>query len=267
MRRLWLAILALVISATPASADLEIENVQAALGRLGPERKSTEYYPGDEVYFRYLVTGAGVDEVGKVDCSLAVDLTGPDGKTIATQSYLAQGILAIGGASFPGSASMVLPDKSAPGPYKLSVKIKDKQQNEEASFERILKVLPPDFAIITPRFSYDRAGKIDAPPGGTVDQTLFVRLRAIGFDRSRERIDTEMNIRVLDQDGKEVLINPIRTKLEVDDAEIVKQAQFLDFRGELFLNRPGDFILSVAVIDWIAKKTIKFETPLRIVPP
>jgi hypothetical protein len=266
-----LAILALALWGAPAVGKLEISNVTAAHGKLGPERKSHEYYPNDEVCFRYLVTGANVDDVGKVECSLRVQLAGTDGKPIEDQSFAAQGILALGGSSFPASASLVLPNQLAAGEYTFAVTFKDKlaeiKEESEASFTRTIKVLPTEFAIIAPRFSYDRAGKIDAPPTGAVDQTLFFRLKAIGFDRSRNRIDTEMNVRVLDEKGKDVTTNPIRIKLGVDDPSVVKDALCLDFRSELFLNRPGDFTLSVAVIDWVSKKTVKFETPLKITVP
>jgi hypothetical protein len=57
--RITLATLFLVLAVQAAHAKVEIKDVQAAHGQLGPERASLEYLPGDEVFFRFTVTGAG----------------------------------------------------------------------------------------------------------------------------------------------------------------------------------------------------------------
>ena len=64
MSRIWLtAVAVLALTSTPAPAGVKIERVQAAHGRLGPERKTPDVYPQEEVLFRYLLTGleAGPD--------------------------------------------------------------------------------------------------------------------------------------------------------------------------------------------------------------
>jgi hypothetical protein len=267
MMRTWLAALAIALPAAPAYAKLEISKIQAVYGRLGPVRTSNAYYANDEVSYRYLISGAKADTTGTVDCEVTVKLVGPDGKSIENQVYSAQGILNFGGDSFPGSTQLTLPADAAPGVYVLTVSIKDRLSNEVATFRRNVSVKETEFAIVAPRFSYDLSGQVDSPAAGTVDQTLYIRLKVIGFDRSRNRIDNEMNIRVLDQNGKDVTPNPIRIKGLIEDPEVVKDADHLNFKGELYLNQAGNFKLSIAVIDWISKKTVRFETPLRVVDP
>src|SRR5690349_10380516 len=65
MRRTLLAAAVLVLAAGPASAKLELKDIKAVYGDLGPERKSLEYYAYDEVLFRFRVTGAKADKDGK----------------------------------------------------------------------------------------------------------------------------------------------------------------------------------------------------------
>jgi len=266
MRRCVLSLAAIVCLAARAQGALQIQDVRPVCGKLGPDRINLEYYPCDEVVFHYLVTGAKVDERGNVDCEVTVEMVDPKGKLFPKQGYVAQGILSFGGDSFPGSAHVSLPENAIPGPYSLSVNVRDRHAKEQASFNRSVKVSPPKFAIVAPHFTFDQAGEVDAPAGGVVDQTLYIWMNVIGFDSSRKRIDTEMNIRVMDSKGKELTPNPIRIKGTVDDSTIAKQAVQMRFRGELHLNQPGVFTLSVTIIDWVSKGQLKFETPLRVAP-
>jgi hypothetical protein len=268
MRRCSLCVVAIVCLAAPAQGALQIRDIRAVYGKLGPDRPNSEYFPCDDVVFRYLVSGARVDERGSVDCEVSVETIDPDGKFLPKQGYVAQGILNFGGDSFPASARVPLPENAKPGTYSLRVRVRDRlsDNNEEATFNRSLKVSPPKFAIVAPHFTFDQAGLVDAPAGGAVDQTLYIWMSVIGFDRSRKRIDTEMNIRVMDSKGKELTPNPIRIKGTVDDSSVADQAVQMRFRGELHLNQPGTFTVSVTIVDWISKGTIKFETPIRVHP-
>jgi hypothetical protein len=251
----------------PAQAALQIQDVRAVYGKLGPERTKLEYFPSDEVVYRYFVTGAKVDANGAVDCEVTVEMLDPAGKLLPKQTYVAQGVLNFGGNGFPGSAKVPIPTDAKPGFYSLRVGVKDRQGEQEANFQRSVKVSPTRFAIVAPHFTYDDLGEIDAPCGGTVDQTLYLWLNVIGFDISRKRIDTEMNIRVLDQKGDDLTPNPIRIKGVVEDPIVAKEASHVRFKGALHLNRAGHFTLSVTVIDRVGKTNLKFETPLDVAAP
>jgi hypothetical protein len=106
-----------------------------------------------------------------------------------------------------------------------------------------------------------------APIGGVVGQILFFRMRGIGIDRTQEKIDPTMKIEVLDAKGKEVLPKPVIADMKNEDAEVVRKTHFVTYRGQVVLNRPGEFTLCVSVTDNIAKKTASFEVPLRVTKP
>ena len=48
MTRIGLAVVGVLLTAAAAQAKLEIQNVHASYGLLGPERKSLDTYPGDD---------------------------------------------------------------------------------------------------------------------------------------------------------------------------------------------------------------------------
>ena len=267
MTRVCLSAALVLIAATQAQAKLEIQNIQAAHGPLGPERKSLDCYPFDEVFFRYVVTGAKVDEAGKVDAELAIKLTDTKGTVLFHDAAPISGVLALGGGSFPGTAQVTLNDKIPPGKYILTVTIKDNLLSQEASFRRELNLKPVEFAIVSPRFFYDPEAKVPAPVGGLTSQTLYFNLLGVGFDRSQAKIDTEMQVQLFDQEGRGMMPRPIQAPVRSNDPDIVKQAPHLTFRGQMALNRAGDFTLRITITDRVGKQTATFEAPLHVTAP
>lgn len=265
--RHFLTVTVVVLAAAPAWAELRIENIQACYGRLGPERKSLTCYPLEEVEFRYVIKGVRVDAAGKIDGELTMQITDPNGKELLNRKSPLAAILALGGDSLPGHASLVLPPELPAGKYTMSVSFRDNLAGESAQFQREIVLKPTEFAIASPRFYYDADGKVPAPAAGLVSETLHVKLRVIGFDRSQGKIDTDMEMEVLDSAGKSVMPNPIRAQLQNDKPDVVQKAPYLTFSGELSLNRAGDFTLRVKVNDRVGKKSAQFETPLRVTLP
>lgn len=267
MRRACLPAVVWLVVTTQAHAELKIENIQATQGPLGPVRKSLDCYAYDEVFFRYVVTGAKVDDAGKVDSELAIKLTNSGGKVLFHNTGPITGVLALGGGSFPGNAQVTLSEEFPPGKYTLTVTVKDHLASQEAVFRRELNLKATEFAIVTPRFHYDADGQVPAPVGGLTGQTLRFNLRGIGFDRTQGKIDTEMQVQVFDAQGRGLMPRPIQASIRTTDADVVKQAPHLTFRGEMALNRSGDFTLRVTVTDTVGKKTATFESPLRVTAP
>jgi hypothetical protein len=267
--RLWLTATVLALSAASAPAELEIQHIQAVHGLLGPERQSLEVYPHDEIVFRFHITGVRVDAEGKVDSTLALRLTDESGtELIKEPPSPLKGVLALGGHTFVGNARLSLGPTVRPGTvYTLTVTVKDNLSSETAQFQRKLKAKAPAFAIVAPRFFFDPEGKVPAPAGGLVGQTLYFRLRAIGYDFTKGKIDSTMEMQLHDADGKELLPKALLVEIRNDDAATVKKASVLTFNGNFVLNRAGTFALRVTVTDRLGKKSATFETPLRVTAP
>ena len=242
MRRTCLTAAVLLLSATTAQAKLEIQNIKAVHGMYGPERKNLECLPGDQVFFRFQVNGIKVDAAGKIDASITVNLADAKGKELLDRKSPLQGVLALGGSSLLSNASVDFGDTVPPGEYTLTITVKDNHSKQTASFSRKLTCRPAEFAIVAPRLSYDAEGRVPAPPGGLVGQALHFYFKLIGFDKTQGKIDSEMNMEVLDAKGKPTMPNPIKASVTTEDANTIKNTTSLTFRGNLSLNRAGEFI-------------------------
>jgi hypothetical protein len=258
----------LLVLALPVHADLKLENIQLVEGRLGPPRARLDFFPEEEIVFRYLITGMQLDEQGKIAGELSMAVTDPRGQVVFTRKVpFPEAILALGGATMPGFASVELPAGSTPGAYTVKVAFMDQHSGQTARFERKVNLQAAAFAAITPRFFYDPDGKVPAPPEGKLSQTLYVRLKAIGFDRSQGMLEAAMEMQVLDANGQPVMPQPIQVRLRNRDAKVVQQITSVDFSGALTLNRAGDYTLRITITDEVGKKSTPYQTAIRVTIP
>ncbi|MBL8794710.1 MAG: hypothetical protein JNM56_12455 [Planctomycetia bacterium] len=267
MLRPFTAAAVLLLTAATAQAGLEIQNIQAAYGPLLPERKALEYYSLDLIYFRYLVSGAKTDAQGQVDVEATVKLLDANGKEVHNQKVPYKGSLSLGGDAFAGAVYLSLNEQFLSGTYKLVVEHTDYPGTSKAAFEREIKIKSTEFALVFPRFSYDAEGRILAPPGGLVHQSLYFRIGVIGFDRTGDRVELVSHVQLLDAQGKELLPKALETVIKENDPKTVKATDVANFSGSLGLHRPGDFTLRITVTDRRSEKTTRFEMPLRVAFP
>jgi hypothetical protein len=268
MLRIWLAVAALVLSATASQAKLEIQNIKAVHGLFGPERKSLKFFPSDQLCFRFILSGIKLDADGKIDASTTVNLVDADGKALLDRKSRLQHILPLGGESMLANVTVDVGDSVPVGDYRLTVTVKDNLADQTVSFSRKLTCRPTELAIVAPRLFYDADGKAPAPSGGLVGQELHLRLNAIGFGTARNsRIDTEMKVEVLDAEGKPTMPKPFGAAVKLDDTEKIKQTKSLVFRASFGLNRPGAFTLRITIADKVGKRSTQFEVPLKVTAP
>lgn len=261
------AVAFLMCLAGRAPAKLELLDVQATHGPLGTERKSSEYVAGDEVYYRFAIAGAQVDDNGRLRGELRLSLADSKGKILDKTENAIQQLPALGSESFAAGASWSLGLGFAAGEYEITVEFADLISKESVSFRRKFKVKPVEFALIRVRFHHDLDERVPARAGGIVGQNLAIKLSAIGFDRSKDLIDVEMEIQVLDAQGKGLLPKPIKATVHNEKPREVKEIERLNFSGLLTLNRPGDFMLRVTVTDTMSGKKLVFESPLKVSAP
>src|SRR5262249_29113323 len=124
MRRGLFALSVVVAAVGPAFAKVEIRDVKPLHAPLGPERKSLDVLPGDELFLGYVVTGLGADEKGHVNVETTVTVSDPDGKQLLTETNPTRGVLALGGGTFPGLARVGIGRATKPGTYKVSVTVR-----------------------------------------------------------------------------------------------------------------------------------------------
>jgi hypothetical protein len=253
--------------AAPVWANLDIRDIKAAYGPLGPERKSLEVTPGDTVFFRFAIDGVHTDDAGRADGELRVQLTDPAGKTLVDNKEAIGGLLALGGQSLPGTAQVSFGPDAPAGDYKLSVTIRDKVSQDTANFERKLTCLKPDFALVQLNFSRDQKGDIPAPAGGTVGEMLYIGCKAVGFERSKAKPHVVFTLTMLDSRGKPQMPKPVRVEFAPENAAQAAKVGLVDFKGALVLNRVGDFRLQIDASDETGKQKTEFVAPLRVSAP
>ena len=182
--RFFVVGLFVLLPAGPLWAKLEISKIEPILGVLGPERKSLDFYPLDELIFRFQIAGVKTDADGKTDVEIQLKLVNPAGKTVFEKKTTVLRQLALGDNTLPGYAYLPVPEKAPPGEYTFTVQITDRLAKETASFERKLTCKPVSFQIIDVRFWHDADSKVPAPAGGLLGETAHFKLRIIGFDKS-----------------------------------------------------------------------------------
>jgi len=254
-------------SSAPAQAKVQIENIQACYGPFGPERKSSDLYPFDILFMRFAVTGLQTAATGNVDATVKMKWTDAKGKSLDETSFPSTGILHLGGNSFLAFVHLRMPDQVPPGKNTITVTVTDNLSKETASFERQFTGHKPKLQIVGLEFFHDADGKLpsstNCPPG----EPLHFRLRAIGFDRSKEKIHTILAVQTLDADGKENLPKPLLFDFQEEDARAIQRTGFVFFTGRIGLNRVGKFTLRLTVTDRMTDQSTKIEVPVTVTAP
>jgi hypothetical protein len=267
MARSLLTFVVIFLWATTVHAKLDITNIQAAYGPVGPVRESPVYYPGDEIVFRYLLTGVGTNARGEIDVDTTLQITDASGKNLFQKTTPTKAAVALGGGSVPGTASVTLGRDVKRGAYRLSVTAKDNLSGQTASFERQITLHETTFTSVNQRFFMDPGGKVPGPAAGLVGQSLYYRLGLIGFDRSKGRIEARLEVEVLDEGGKKVLTKPSTVDYKNEKSEATRAIAQLKFNGFMVLNRAGNFILRFKFADAISGQHAQFEVPLKVTDP
>ena len=186
-----------LVAASAARAELTIEKIQPAYGRLGPLRKTMTVTAGDEIYFIFDIAGVQADAEGRIDATIRVEVTDATGKSLIKKDNPIRGVLALGGGRFSGMANVTFGGGAKPSEYTVTVTVTDRLSGDKASFQRKLRYQSGGFHVVSPQFFFDAEGKLPAPGGGFVGQTLFLRLKAVGLDPQADRIDAAMTLQIL----------------------------------------------------------------------
>jgi hypothetical protein len=267
MIRAALSLLILLGMVQLCEAKLEVKNLQLSFGPYGPERTSLEVLPQDELFFRFQLEGVQTNKDGKTEIEQTVLLKDSQGKTVFEKSGLISRQLGFSGGSLTTYATLNISPKAPTGDYTYVVNFKDRLSGETTSFEKKITCKGAQFALLSPRFFRDPDGKVPAPVGGMINETIYFKLFCIGFDRKDKQVKVTMTLQVLDEQGKDILLKPVEVKGFITKAEEVEKAARLDFNGSLPLTRTGNFTLRIVLEDLQGKQTAKFEAPLKVQGP
>jgi hypothetical protein len=267
MFRTLLAAAVLFCTTALSPAKIQIENIQACYGPFGPERKSMELFPFDNLFVRFTVTGLKTDSTGKVDAAVKFKLADPKGNVLGENTFSSSGILNLGGNSFLAFVNLPMPDQVPVGKNTLTITVTDYLAKESASFERQVTGRKMKLQIVGLEFFHDSDGKLPASTNATLGEPLHFRLRVIGLDRSQEKIHVEMALQTLDSEGKENLPKPLIFPVREEDAKAVQRTSFVFFKSSIGPNRVGKFTLRITINDKITNQSTQLEVPVTVTAP
>ncbi|MFO0865427.1 MAG: hypothetical protein U0744_12380 [Gemmataceae bacterium] len=251
------------------SGPLEVTNVRPTVGPLGPPVskavREQGRLPGDQAWFAFEVKNAKTDAKGKAKIGLSYEVTDSDGQPIFKEGPVVGELFDfLGSGSFPGTMNLDVPLDSKPGIYNVKLTITDLEAKKDAVFEAKGKVREPEFGIVRVGVYGDPLGRVPSPAVGVVGQNLFIRFAAIHFGKAEKKSHVEATLKVLDSEGKNVLVYGQTRKLS---GGIVPDSPYAPGDFGLTLNRVGEFTVEIHAEDKVANKTTKTSFPLRVVAP
>lgn len=255
---LWLGMMA-----SPLFAELKISNLQVRSYKFGPERPSLEIVPGDEVIFRFLVSGVKTDETGKMDAEIIQKITDPEGKVIVNTKELIQEPLAFAGDSFPYYVPLSTGVETLAGEYLVHITLKDNMTKTSTSIEKKVTVTKPNLGIVRPRLSYDPEGKSDALPNNPVGQRVYFRFFVVGFEREK-KVDLQIRVQIFDSEGKETLKKPLTLDIQTENPKEIEEIKTIPFNRFLYFTRAGEFKIVFTATDRVSNKSAKWESVIKI---
>jgi len=263
-------LLAAGLAFTPAQGaeeGLQLTNIRNTYGVLGSTRPSGKLLPGDVLFVAYDIDGVTVDKAGKVQYSMAMEVTDNKDKKSVFKQDAAEKVdfVPLGGNKLPARAFITLGLDQPAGLYTLKVIVADKATKVTKTLEHQFEVLPKAFGIVAVYASIDERGSIPAPTTGIIGQSVFIQFAAVGFERDpkTKQPDLSFEMSPLDDAGKPTLGQPSihDAKAGVDDKDAVYQVRFL-----LPMTRAGKYTIRLTAEDKLAKKKVTFDLPVVVLP-
>jgi hypothetical protein len=243
--------------------QLSLTNVRAIYSLLGPERPNDKVLPGDAYWLAFDILGLKEDETGKVRYSMTMQVFDTQGKLIFgkdPEEVIAYNTL--GGGRTRGYTYVLVTFNQPAGEYTIKVTTTDLSTKASANLSRKFEILPKDFGLVNLTNSYDPNGRLLAPPGGAVGQTLWVTTYLVGFKRgTNKQPKLTLELVITDSDGKPATPKPPSadiTQLEADNVDLIPRA------FAVRLNRPGKFMVELRATDQVTNKKASVSFPITV---
>jgi hypothetical protein len=262
---MWTLTLLAALSLAPGQAgELELTNIRATYGFLGPTRPDSRLLPGDTFFVAFDIDNIRVDNTGKLRYSMVMEVTDSKNKVwFKRDPQELEGLNSLGGNHLPAFARVDLGLDQPPDQYTLKLSVTDRAAKTTKSFERKFEVLPKGFGLVRLQMTADPSGVLPGPALGVPGQTLWAHLTAVGLERGGDKKEPDMTIemQVFDESDKPTLEKPVTG----DCKELPKDVNVQPMDFPLTLNRPGKFTVRLKAVDKIARKTAEMAFPIMVV--
>jgi hypothetical protein len=258
-------LLTLTTAVAPVQAgSLTLNNARLTHGYLGPERKSSDYLPGEVVFLAFDIENTKLDSAGRAAFSIALEVLDGAGQVrfrevprkLVARTYL-------GGNTLQGVTQIQVPPEAKSGDYTIRVIVQDTVSKVSKTLEHKARVLPMEFGVIHVNVSADREGNVPRGPVGTVGEAMHVNFAVIGFQRNgtTKQPAVDVALRVTDEKGKETMTQPLTGKA---DRDIPADFKMIPLQFALTLNRTGRFTIEVSATDRLSGKTSRVRFPIKV---
>jgi hypothetical protein len=261
MNRLLVAS-ALVVGLLPGICPaLEITNIRPRYGPFGAARTDVKCLRKDVLVITYELSDLTVDtKSGKAKYSMKLEQVDAKGVVVFTDSSTNEPVLQLGGGKMPGALVVQAGAMQAPGKYTARLTVTDlleKNKDKAArSFEYPYEILPDKFGFVG----------VSAPAFGVAGTPYAAEFFLANFTLdNKNQPKADVNIRVLDEKGKEV--DSVKHVLPADlgaDADLVK-LNMVPFRHPIYLNRPGRFTVEITAEDKVGKTKVELRYPFTVI--
>jgi hypothetical protein len=242
---------------------LAVKAAEPRYGKLGPPRKDWQFLPYDVLTARLSVAGFATDDEGHVDLDATTEILAADGTVVFQEPFRVRGVVI--DEILPLNVTQQLPVK--PGEYRVKVSLHDLRSGERTVWNQPFTRLPEKPALVAAAFYRDGDAKLPAPAFVRLGEKLFIETRFIGFDRSRDTIDTSLSLQLFDEQGRPMLAKPNTASLKTEDKQVVRSNEVVTFMMEVPCPRIGRVRLQATATDHASGQTAVLELPLEIHEP
>lgn len=252
-----LVIVALAAAPPPQAASLQLTNIRATYGFVGPTRPNLDYLPGDTMWLTFDIAGLA-EKASKVHFETLVVINDAQGKEVVKKNVENKIDNVLGAKRLPHAVVLPFGLPDPPGQYTLEVTITDLVGKGNASFKRNFQLLKPEFGLIQFQLTLDVGANVRVPSIAVVGQTFYAHMTAVGFALNPAdggSVTVEMALQ--DADGKQLS---------------VKKGEFKKLDGtplplwfELPMTRAGQYRIIVKATDHVGKKTAALTIPFTVI--
>lgn len=246
------------------AGELQFVTVECAQGIFGPVRESDVFHPVDVIDLRYHVKGLTLDPQGKCDLLLSLRITDADGAIIKTFERTIQQVMGFGGDEFYGHASYLAPEEIDPGEYTFRITLHDRIADKTIAQEKKLTCKERGFRISILRTFRDPERRVPGGTRWTVNERLHFALVVVGEDRSRGRVNLKLQIQVTDDEGNNLIPEPIKSEMTENRPEVLEKASSITMAGAIGLHSPGKFRLKITIQDVLTGQTATEVYPIQV---
>lgn len=230
--------------------------MRSTYGPFGAVRTDAKILPGDFIFMMYDVEGLKVDAKSRKASLVTIVQLVDSNDVIQFQKENPMDVqVTLGGDRVPGELNLIIPSQQKPGKYKVKLKVTDRAAKETKTYEYSFEVVAPTFGIIA----------VAAPAIGLPGDVYIARFALVNLKLDKKMPKAEVNLRVLDENGKDLSL-PLIQLLPRDlpsEIDITKQ-NFVPMPFPIYLNRPGRFILAIEAEDKNAKLQAKLRIPVTV---